>query len=348
MTLRTLASLIRNRQFRILLSLSRTVRGYHRLAFVASGLSSGVLRRLAAGPVSPERLAVDFAADDSMRAGLVAWLQLGERLGELQGGPSGYKLRGKLSRKLVDPTYDAAAAFVEEVATLHNTLITQSPDRLRRASRFTLADQDGRLVARSSRIVEPLICEAIDAVIPAHGPVRLLEIGCGSAAYIRYAAERNSELTALGLELQPSAAALAVENISQWGLGKRVTIEVGDVRQRRTEPVFDVATLHQNIYYFPVESRVGVLRHVGQFLQPGGRLLLTTVCQGRGVTGSILNLWGTMTEGCGGLPTPTEMVAQLREAGFLDVTYTGLVPGEGFYSFVGAGFTGLSVPQPGA
>ena len=336
MTFRTLVSLIRNRQLPVLLSITRAVRRYHRLAFVASGLSSGLLRRLAAGPVPLHRLAPDFVADASMRDGLEAWLQLGVALGELQASPEGYSLRGKLSRKLIDPTYDAAAAFVEEVATLHNTLITQTPDRLRRASRFTLADQDGRLIARSSRVVEPFIREAIDAVVPPQGPVKLLEIGCGSAAYIRYAAGLNPELTALGLELQPSAAALAAENVSQWNLGRRVAIEVGDIMRRSPEPTFDIATLHQNIYYFPVERRVDVLRHVRLFLQPGGRLLLTTVCQGRGGGGGILNLWGALTEDCGRLPTPAEMVAQLGEAGFLAVTARSLIPGESFYSFVGA------------
>ena len=43
-----------------------------------------------------------------------------------------------------------------------------------------------------------------------------------------------------------------------------------------------------------------------------------------------------MTEGCGRLPTPAEMAAQLEEAGFLDVTRRSLIPGESFYSFVGA------------
>src|SRR5262245_46344298 len=80
---------------------------------------------------------------------------------------------------------------------------SRSPARLGRQRRFTLADQQGDLIARSSRLAEPFICEAVDEVLPPRGRVRLLEIACGSAAYIRYAAARNPELTALGLELQP-------------------------------------------------------------------------------------------------------------------------------------------------
>ncbi|MFI5367038.1 MAG: SAM-dependent methyltransferase [Candidatus Binatia bacterium] len=334
MKIRTLWSLIRSGQLAVMLSMTRLVGPYHRVAFVASGLSSGWLRKLAAGPVALQVLAADLGVDAALRDGLEAWLQLGVALGELRSGPDGYTLRGKLSRTLTDPANDAAAAFIEEVALLHNTLISESPNRLRQGNPFTLADQDARMIARSSRLAEPFICEALDAVIPPRGPLRLLEIGCGTAAYIRYAAGRNAELTALGIDLQAGAAALAGENIAKWNLAARVTIECGDVTQRTPAPVFDVATLHQNIYYFPVEQRVGVLRHVRGFLKPGGRLLLTTICQGPG-TGGILSLWGAMTAGCGRLPTPAEMVAQLDAAGFSAVTRRSLVPNESFYAFVG-------------
>ena len=42
-----------------------------------------------------------------------------------------------------------------------------------------------------------------------------------------------------------------------------------------------------------------------------------------------------MTAGRGRLPTPGEMVAQMKEAGFADVKRRTLIPGESFYSFVG-------------
>jgi 4-hydroxy-2,2'-bipyrrole-5-carbaldehyde O-methyltransferase len=218
---------------------------------------------------------------------------------------------------------------------LHNHLIIETPARLGQRRRFTLADQQGDLIARSSRLAEPFICEAVDAVLRPGGRVRLLEIGCGSAAYIRYAAARNPELTAVGLELQPDLAALARDNIARWKLTDRVTIEVADILQRAPEAVFDLATLHQNIYYFPMDARLGALRHVRAFLKPGGRLLLTTVCLGRGAAVDVLNLWATMTEGCGPLPTPAEMVAQMENAGFMQVTNRSLIPRDSFYAFVG-------------
>jgi len=120
----------------------------------------------------------------------------------------------------------------------------------------------------------------LPAWFPSTARFKLLEIGCGAAAYIRSAALRNPELTALGVELD-------------------------------------------------------LLRHVRSFLKTGGRVLLTPVCQGRGSTAAVLDLWGAMTTGCGRLPEPNEMVTQIKEAGFTSVAAKSLIPGESFQAFVG-------------
>jgi hypothetical protein len=330
----------------VLGSLNKAARHYHRVAFLAAGLTSGFLSRLAVGPISLDALAADLHIDPGMQDGLRAWLQAGVALGELGLQPEGYVMKGSLSRILTDPNNDPAAAFVQELAYLHNSLIIQSPDRLRSGDFFTLADQNARMIARSSRLVEPFICEALARVIPKHKPVKLLEIGCGAAAYIRYSALRNPMLTALGVELQADAAALAMENIARWNLASRVSIEVGDIRRRNPDASFDLATLHQNIYYFPVAERTGLLCHVRSFLKIGARALLTTVCKGPGSTTAVLDLWGSMTAGCGRLPEPMEMVAQMEQAGFVGVTAKSLIPGQSFYAFVGTNSpeSGLNAP----
>src|SRR6202043_2373160 len=119
---------------------------------------------------------------------------------------------------------------------------------------FSLADQDGELIARSSRVLEAFQAEVIQREVPDRGALRLLEIGCGSGVYLRYAANRNPSLTALGLELQPAVAEMARKNLRNWGLEARVSVEDGDFRERTPGELFDVATLYNNIYYFPVEE----------------------------------------------------------------------------------------------
>jgi hypothetical protein len=116
-------------------------------------------------------------------------------------------------------------------------------------------------------------------------------------------------------------------------LDSRVAIEVDDIRHRPATPEFDIVTLYNNIYYFPVEERVSLLAHLNKFIKPGGFLLLTTCCQGGNLGMEVLNLWGAATATCGRLPSVAEMQRQLSEAGYGSIDAIGLIPGDSFYAF---------------
>ncbi|MEB2343899.1 MAG: class I SAM-dependent methyltransferase [Deltaproteobacteria bacterium] len=335
MRVRTALELVRGGQLGPLFAVLRLATPYYRVVWLASAFRAGVLQRLARGPASLETLAGEALRDQADRAWLETWLELGVRTGALRSDGSCYGLRSRLARALARPGNDAIAAILEEVATLHHRLVLESPERFAAGRRFTLADQDGVLIARSSPLVRPFVHEAIDRVVPPRGVLRLLEVGAGSGTYIRYAAERNRELTALGLELQPEVAELANANLHAWGCAARASVDKGDVRDRAPEPVFDVVTFHNNIYYFPVTERVALLRHAARFLVPGGRILLTTACRGGSPATVALDIWSAGTQGCGRLPAPPELVAQLREAGFEDAHSRSLVPGDSFHAFYG-------------
>jgi SAM-dependent methyltransferase len=333
MKLRTLVAFARGAGLWTLRRMLGGAPPYYRVVWLAAAARHGVLAALARGPVPFERLAQELAPDARDRDALAAWLEIGAQLGQLRSGPDGWALRGAFARRLAEPRGDAVAAVMEEMASLHHALLFDTPALLRAGRRWTLADQDGVLIARSSRALEPLVQEAIDEVIPPRGRVDLLEIGAGSGTHIRHAAERNPDLVALGLELQGEVAELAQRNLAGWGLAARARVEKGNVLEREPRAEFDVATLHNNIYYFPVSERVALLRHVRGFLRPGGRILVTTGCLGGSVGMQVLNLWAAATEGCGRLPDPGEMQRQLAEAGYDAVRARRLFPGEGFWAF---------------
>lgn len=318
----------------VLFRVGRLQRAFYRLSFLSAALEAGLLARLANEPVAFEQLAHEFAPDPAQHDGLRAWLDFGVRLGELREQRGTYVVRGWLGRRLASPAHDAAAALVQEAGDLHYKLLTEGLSRLRAGRCFSLADQRGDIVARSSRVLEPLVFDAVDGVIPLNEPVRLLEIGCGTGTYIHYAGTRNPQLRAVGLELQPEVAQLARQNLHRWGFGERVSIETGDVRARAPESIFDVATLHNNIYYFPVAERPALLAHVRAFLRPGGRLLITTACQGGSPAADILNVWAAMTPGCGRLPRPEELERQLVEASYVHVRSRRLIFAESYYAFL--------------
>ncbi|HEY2859663.1 MAG TPA: class I SAM-dependent methyltransferase [Terracidiphilus sp.] len=332
MLLKPFFRLWRDGRLKALLGVGAGLKAFYTLTFLAAAGEAGLLARLAGGPARFDELAEFCGARGQGREALEAWLQMGVRLRLLSLTPRGYELRG-LARTLARPENDAALAMAEEVGGLHHKLIAGTLPKLRRGELFTLADQDGNLIARSSRVLEAFQAEVIRRVFPAQGAVRLLEIGCGSGVYLRYAAERNPALAGVGLELQPEVAKAACANLREWGLEGRFRVEAGDIRARAAGERFDVATLYNNIYYFPVEERVALLKHIGSFLKPDGFLLMTTCCQGGSVGVEALNLWGAATGGAGRLPSEDEMVSQLRQAGYGAVKAMNLVPGEKFMAF---------------
>ena len=334
MNFKPFLKLIRNHQLSALTAASALLKPFYSLLFVVAAKDSGLFDLLANKPRDFEQLAQVYCKDAKAREALQAWLHLGVRLGCLQLGAKGYALKG-LAGKLARPHNDATLALLQEVAGLHYNLISQTPQKLLKGELWTLDDQDGEIIARSSRILEAFQTQAIDRFFPASRAATLLEIGCGSGIYIRHAATRNPSLVVLGLELQPKVADLARANIAQWGLQDRVTIETGDIRERRPDQRFDIVTLYNNIYYFPVEDRVSLLQHLRQFVRPGGFLLLVTCCQQGTLGTEALNLWGAATATAGRLPGKDELIQQLRQAGYQNVRALRLLPGEQFFAFQG-------------
>lgn len=324
--------LLRDGRLSTLLGANAQLKSFYKLTYLAAAGEAGLLHRLATGPATLGALAEFCGANGQGKEALEAWLQMGVRLSLLSLGPRGYALRG-LAKALALPENDAALAMVEEVAGLHHKLIAGTIPKIRSGELWSLDDQDGTLIARSSRVLEGFQAEAIQRTFPSRGALRLLEIGCGSGVYLRYAVARNPSLTAVGVELQPAVAEVARANLRDWGLEGRVQVEEGDIRSKTPGELFDIATLYNNIYYFPVEERVALLQHVASFLKPGGFLLLTTCCQGGSLGTEGLNLWGAATRGAGRLPAEGELVSQLRHAGYRTVKTINLVPGDRFVAF---------------
>lgn len=336
MSIKPILKLMRNNQLSSLTGANALLKPFYQLNYLVAAKECGLFELLLDAPKSFQQLAEIYCADnkahDKNREALEAWLGLGVRLGFLQLDPSGYALKG-LAKKLALPQNDAALALLQEVAGLHSKLISHTVPKLRNGEFWNLDDQDGEIVARSSRVLEAFQMEAIDRFFPASGTATLLEIGCGSGIYIKHAAGRNPSLTAVGLELQPNVADVARRNISEWGLQGRVRIESGDIRLKAPDESFNIVTLYNNIYYFPVESRVALLQHIRQFIQPGGFLLLITCCLGGSLGVEVLNLWGAATATAGRLPGKDELVGQLHEAGFPDVQAIRMFPGESLFAF---------------
>jgi len=334
MRFKTAGSLIARGQSALMMSMLRTSTEFYRASFVSAALSGGVYAAF-----RKERATLDQLAERLNNVtnldGLRSWLDLGVSLGELKRTGEEYRIAGKLSRALLDPANDAYQAMLQEIVRNHYGYVMNAPAKLREHGWFPFDEEPGELVARSSRISEPFIFEAVDDAVPRRGAFDLLEVGCGSGTYIRHACSRNPGLRAVGLELQAKVAEGARRNIRDWGLQDRAEIVHCDVRAYRNDRRFDLVTFHQNIYYFPRADRIALARLVLGLLKPGGSVLLTTLGQGGGPAGQAVGIWVATTRGYGPLPDPDELCGQLQEAGFVGVKKKRLVPFESFWAFFG-------------
>jgi SAM-dependent methyltransferase len=333
MKFRNLIKFLTSEETRLIASIVGDARKAYRLSFIATAHREGIFRAIGTDGASVEMIAESLGITEN-QSGLKAWLDLGVSLGELSHDVDGYRVAGRLSRRLLSPANDPSLALLQEIADLHDLYVKRTPKLLREGRRFPMATIDGPLIARSSRTLEPLVSEAVEQTVPKLGIIRLLEIGCGSAIYIRQACELNPTLTALGLELDPDVAEIAQRNIYEWRLQDRVRVEATSILDFESSERFDLATLHNNIYYFPLDSRVGLLRKILGLLRPGGQLLITSSCQNDSPVTHALNITGAMTEGMGVLPEAGGLIRQIEEAGFVNVSGKRLIPFGGYYAFV--------------
>lgn len=332
---RVLIRALRSPRIRALMSLSRSfVAPVNRAAFLTGAAAGGLLRELAAQPADLPTLARRLDLEDEHER-LRVWLDIGVTLGDLACRQGRYSLRSRQARALADPGNDAVVGALEEVTRFHFSVLRDAPRMLREGRRYHLGDQDGTVIARSSMIVQPFVEAAVERVLPTQGPLRLLEIGCGSGLYVRHAARLNPELTGVAVDLQPEVAKLAAANLADWGLSDRIETRAGDALDLEYGETFDLVTMHQNIYYFPTAERSAALRKVRSLLAPGGRLLITSSCRGGSPSLEVLSMWLSYADFGGPLPAEDQLVGQLGEAGFHDARFFRVVPGEQFLAFTG-------------
>ena len=191
MSIKPFFKLLKNDQLSTFTGSGALLKPFYKLIYLVAAKECGLFELLSDMPKGFEELAQVYCQDDKAREALEAWLQLGVRLGYLGLGARGYALKG-LARKLALPQNDAMLALLQEVAGLHYNLISKTPGKLRNGELFSLEDQDGEIIARSSRIFEAFQAEAIDRFFPTSGAASLLEIGCGTGCLHQACSKKKS------------------------------------------------------------------------------------------------------------------------------------------------------------
>jgi 4-hydroxy-2,2'-bipyrrole-5-carbaldehyde O-methyltransferase len=316
--------------------LVRDFGGWLRVEFLGSAARTGLLAALGRGARTLDDLADALGGAD--RDLLASLLEVGVAVGVLRRsrGGSRWRLAGARARAMVDPAVDGLAALPEEAVMYGADVYRHVGDRLAGAPPGDYLAEHAELVARTSRVAEPIFSTLVADVVRDRRPRRVLDIGCGSGVYLRTVAEAAPTASGVGVDLAADVVSLARRNLTAWGLAGRFPVHQADVRDLPDDldGPWDLVLLFQNIYYFAPADRPAVLAGLRR-LAPDGALVVGTAVRGTGDPAAAhLDLVLRSTAGSVGLPTAAEMRDALDAAGFAAVDERRLAPLQPLRGFV--------------
>lgn len=336
---RGLVAVLQQGSRRARLLAARDAARFVRTSFIAAALDIGLIDALAHGSLGLDEIHARIGVVVPAQAEFDAFLAVGGELGELRITRGGTRvgLRGIRARALARASIAGDAHGLD---ALYRSVFAYQLDtyrglgaRLRDGEgRTDLSDHAG-LIAKVSLAAEPAAGAALDAIVARSRPSSLLEIGCGEGGYLRRIASAAPALTGLAVELDPSVARAARENLRTWTLDDRFAVEVADIRDRvaslRDEGRrFDLVTLTNNIYYFEPGDRLTLMTDLRALLTGSGTLVITTMLARGSVAAAHLDLMLRAQAEPAGLPTADALRADLERAGYGRVELMRLLPGE--------------------
>lgn len=306
-----------------------------RIHFLFAAYESGLLKEL----VNPsERQSLIDNLHVQRPDLLDALLDVGLATKELGMKNQRFFIKGKRSRAIVNNGGDMLAALIQANITYYSDAYRHAPSRLKGGELGDDLDFIGDLVARFSKIGEPLLKNFLSTIVAGRHPMRVLDVGCGSGAFLQSIHSANGSATGFGLDIDAAAVRQAKNNILEWGLQDSFSILQGDIRilTEEIEGPFDLIILFNILYYFKEEDRAELLNKLRAMLAPRGVLAIAMNChsQGADIGAANLNIVNCSLKGLTPLPSREEIVSLLKRCSFPEIDTQRFVPGSTFYGFV--------------
>ena len=152
-------------------------------------------------------------------------------------------------------------------------------------------------------------------------PHDILDLGCGEGVFLKELLSMNPHSSGIGVEIQPSIADVAKAEMRDAGLGERVRIHVGDVRNFKTDRRFDIVLINSLLHYLPEKQRGSIVKKSHGWLKTGGCVAILeqpgyegTALRKRPRLGIMEMVFLIMERTT--LPTEKEILSYLEGAGF--------------------------------
>jgi len=266
---------------------------------------------------------------------LDALLDMGLALKELSLRDAVFSLNGKRSKVLAAKHGDALAAIIQANVTYYSDAYRHLAQRMCGAPLGDDLNEIGEIVARFSKIGEPILNSFIQSLVPASGPFRILDVGCGSGFVLKTAREANKKVTGIGIDTDEKVAAQARNNLEKWGLQDCFNILDGDIRSQNDalQGSFDLITVFNLVYYLRPDERPDFFSLLRSLLSPNGSLALVNNFQskGRDPMAANLNIVNCSLKGLTVLPDLEAIKTQLTGCGFHSIQVTRFMPRSEFY-----------------
>lgn len=323
----TYLSMARSPYFFKMLGLISDWKAMTRLHFLHAAVESGLLSALDVPRSRDELIAALEVVNEEYLDGL---LDVGRAVGELAFRNGRFAIKGTRARNIRDDREEALAAFVQGTTTYYNSVYRHAAARMKGAGKGDYLDWIGPMVAKYSKIGEPLIRALLQETVARKKRLRILEIGCGSGIHLKIAHEVNPLARGIGLDIDGTVVETARENLRRWGLSHEFEIFQGDIRDPadRPEGRFDLITMYNLIYYFEEDQRQALAEKLGEQLSDGGRLVIAANFQsdGRHLSSANLNLATTSMMGCTPLPDLEDFKKTLTDSGYRIIRAEPLMP----------------------
>lgn len=332
MKLRYVSTLLRTMRIPGFLPLMKDWQALVRWHFLYAALESGLLAALQT-PLSKDELRRRL--NISRPELLDALLDVGLASRELVREGEKLMIRGRRSKALIGRKGDMLSAMVQANATYYHSAYLLAAQRLQGGPLGDDLGEIGDLVARFSKIGEPILKQFLTELVRGNQTLRVLDVGCGSGITLWLLQEVQAQATGIGIDLDEAVVEQARLNLEKWGIADRFRILTGDVRAplEALAGPFDLIMMLNILYYVPVAERLDLLKTLRAFLSEEGKIALAMNFYGCGkdLASAHLNLVNCSLKGLTPLPELEETKGLLRAAGFDRIRVENLIPGSAYF-----------------